>query len=139
MCSVGIVIVKNGEIVDSFYSLILPEPNYYKYWCCQVHGLGHNDTDNAPIFPEVWKQIEPLIKGLPLVAHNKLFDEGCLKAVFRVYQMGYPGYRFYDTLQASRRKLRELPTTNSRLWQKPAATNWETITTRWPTQRLAHG
>lgn len=96
VCSVGIVIVKNGEIVDSFYSLILPEPNYYNYWCCQVHGLGHNDTDNAPIFPEVWKQIEPLIKGLPLVAHNKLFDEGCLKAVFRVYQMEYPGYRFYD-------------------------------------------
>lgn len=109
VCSVGIVIVKNGEIVDSFYSLILPEPNYYNYWCCQVQGLGHNDTDNAPIFPEVWKQIEPLIKGLPLVAHNKLFDEGCLKAVFRVYQMEYPGYRFYDTLQASRRKLRELP------------------------------
>ena len=94
VCSVGIVIVKNGEIVDSFYSLILPEPNYYNYWCCQVHGLGHNDTYNAPIFPEVWKQIEPLIKGLPLVAHNKLFDEGCLKAVFRVYQMEYPGYRF---------------------------------------------
>ena len=91
VCSVGIVIVKNGEIADSFYSLILPEPSYYNYWCCQVHGLGHNDTDNAPIFPEVWKQIEPLIKGLPLVAHNKLFDEGCLKAVFRVYQMEYPG------------------------------------------------
>lgn len=25
--SVGIVIVRNGEIVDSFYSLINPEPN----------------------------------------------------------------------------------------------------------------
>ena len=29
VCSVGIVIVRNGEIVDSFYSLINPEPNYY--------------------------------------------------------------------------------------------------------------
>ena len=29
VCSVGIVIVRNGEIVDSFYSLIQPEPNYY--------------------------------------------------------------------------------------------------------------
>lgn len=26
VCSVGIVIVRNGEIVDSFYSLINPEP-----------------------------------------------------------------------------------------------------------------
>lgn len=31
VCSVGVVIVRNGEIVDSFYSLIQPEPNYYNY------------------------------------------------------------------------------------------------------------
>ena len=86
VCSVGIVIVRDGEIVDSFYSLIQPEPNYYNYWCSQVHGLCHEDTDDAPVFPKVWAKIEPLIEGLPFVAHNKPFDEGCLKAVFRVYQ-----------------------------------------------------
>lgn len=37
-------------------------------------------------------QVEPLIEGLPLVAHNAKFDEGCLKAVFKVYQMDYPDY-----------------------------------------------
>ena len=52
--------------------------------------------------------LEPLIEGLPLVAHNKPFDEGCLKAVFRVYQMDYPDYEFYDTLAASRRAFRYL-------------------------------
>ena len=44
----------------------------------------------------------PKIEGLPLVAHNARFDEGCLKAVHRVYQMDYPDYQFYDTLAASR-------------------------------------
>ena len=29
VCSIGIVIVRNREIVDNFYSLIQPEPNYY--------------------------------------------------------------------------------------------------------------
>ena len=109
VCSVGIVIVRDGEIVDSFYSLIQPEPNYYNYWCRRVHGLCCADTDDAPVFPKVWAQIEPLIEGLPLVAHNKPFDEGCLKAVFRVYQMDYPDYEFYDTLCVSRRKFRNLP------------------------------
>ena len=52
VCSVGIVIVRNGEIVDTFYSLIQPEPNYYNYWCSQVHGLCCDDTDAAPIFPK---------------------------------------------------------------------------------------
>ena len=103
VCSVGIIIVRNGEFVDSFYSLIQPEPNYYNYWCTQVHGLTKNDTENAPIFPEVWKQIEPKIKDLPLVAHNKAFDESCLKAVFRCYQMDYPDYEFYCTCIASRK------------------------------------
>ena len=71
VCSVGLVIVRGGEIVDKFYSLIKPEPEYYNYWCSQVHGLCAADTDDAPIFPEVWKQIEPKIAGLPLVAHNR--------------------------------------------------------------------
>ena len=109
VCSVGIVIVRGGKIVDSFYSLIQPEPNYYSYWCSRVHGLCCDDTDDAPIFPDVWAQIEPLIAGLPLVAHNSPFDEGCLRAVFRTYQMDYPDYTFLDTLRASRRKLRNLP------------------------------
>ena len=103
VCSVGVVIVRDGEIVDKFYSLIQPEPNYYNYWCTQVHGLCSTDTDYAPVFPDVWAQIEPLIEGLPLVAHNRPFDEGCLRAVFRTYQMDYPEYEFLDTLAASRR------------------------------------
>ena len=97
VCSVGIVIVRDGEIVDSFYSLIQPE------------RLCQQDTEDAPIFPKVWEKIEPLIEGLPLVAHNKAFDESCLKAVFRVYRMDYPDYEFYDTLCASRRAFRYLP------------------------------
>lgn len=108
VCSVGVVIVKNNEIVNSFYSLINPEPNYYNYWCTKVHGLTNQDTDDAPIFPEVWKQIAPLIEGLPLVAHNSPFDESCLKAVFRVYLMDYPDYKFYDTLSTVRRTMKGL-------------------------------
>ena len=104
VCSVGVVIVRNGEIVGSFYSLIHPEPEYYQWFCQQVHGLGPEDTDDAPVFPYVWEKIEPLIEGLPLVAHNKAFDESCLKAVFRVYQMDYPDYEFHCTCIASRRR-----------------------------------
>lgn len=109
VCSVGVVIVRYGEIDDTYYSLIQPEPNYYDFFCQCVHGLGHSDTDDAPVFPVVWAEIEPLITGLPLVAHNKGFDENCLKAVFRCYQMDYPDYEFHCTLQASRRVLRGLP------------------------------
>jgi DNA polymerase-3 subunit epsilon len=106
VCSVGIVIVRNGEIVDKFYSLIQPSPNYYTSWTTDVHGLTRRDTDGMPTFPEVWAQIADKIKGLPLVAHNKAFDESCLKAVFEEYDMEYPKYQFYCTLTAARRNLK---------------------------------
>lgn len=106
VCSVGVVIVRGGKIVDRFYSLIHPTPNYYTFWTTQIHGLTRSDTDSQPKFPEVWARVEEKIKGLPLVAHNKPFDESCLKAVFAEYGMEYPGYEFYCTLAASRRCLR---------------------------------
>ena len=62
VCSVGLVIVRGGEIVDKFYSLIKPEPEYYNYWCSRVHGLCAADTEDAPIFPEV---LEGHIPHLP--------------------------------------------------------------------------
>ncbi|MBR5963466.1 MAG: 3'-5' exonuclease [Bacteroidaceae bacterium] len=105
VCSVGVVIVREGEIVDRYYSLIHPEPDYYSYWNTQVHGLTFADTYRAPNFRDVWAEVEPLIEGLPLVAHNSRFDESCLKAVFNVYRMDYPDYVFFDTLRASRRIL----------------------------------
>lgn len=103
VCSVGVVVVRDGVVTDSFYSLIKPEPEYYNYWCSQVHGLGMSDTCNAPLFPDVWARVAPLVEGMPLVAHNKRFDETCLKAVFRCYQMDYPDYEFLCTLEKSRR------------------------------------
>jgi len=103
VCSVGVVVVRDGEFVDSFYSLIQPEPNYYNYWNTRIHGLTRYDTEEAQVFPYVWEKVEPLIEGLPLVAHNKAFDETCLKAVFRCYQMDYPDYPFFCTCIASRK------------------------------------
>ena len=111
VCSVGIVIVKDGEMVDRFYSLICPTPNYYSSFCQAVHGLGPEDTDNAPQFPEVWEQAERKIREyfpyiadgeVPLVAHNAHFDSGCLGAAFSVYDMGEPPYEWADTLAESR-------------------------------------
>lgn len=117
VCSVGTVFVREGEIVDSYYSLIHPEPNYYSYFCQRVHGLSKADTDGAPIFPEVWHEIMSRLERVfdnpekvPFIAHNARFDEGCLKSVCRVYGIDYPDFLFIDTLRASRRKFgRSLP------------------------------
>lgn len=103
VCSVGVVIVRDGVVVDKIYELIHPAPNYYAPGNIAVHGLTREDTDCADYFPEVWAGIAPKIEGLPLVAHFSQFDEGCLKAAHVRYNMTYPGYEFYCTCRASRR------------------------------------
>ncbi len=110
VCSVGIVIVRQGEIVERIHRLIRPRPNFYSRFTTRIHGMTQEDTADAPPFPEVWTEIAPRIEGLPLVAHNSPFDEGCLRAVYALYEMDYPGYRFYCTCRASRRMFgRSLP------------------------------
>ena len=98
VCSVGVVVVRNGEIVDTFYSLIQPEPNYYYYWNTRVHGLTREDTEEAPVFPEVWAQIEPLIEGLPLVAHNKAFYCTCVASRRRLPML--PNHQLHTVAEA---------------------------------------
>lgn len=80
VCSVGIAIVKDLKITDTFYSLIKPNPEYYLWRFSEIHGLTLNDTSNAPIFPRVWAEVSRRIEGLPLVAPNAAFDESCLIA-----------------------------------------------------------
>ena len=110
VCSVGVVIVRHGEVVHSFYRLIRPYPNFYSRRNTEVHGLTAHDTADAALFPEVWREVAPLIDGLPLVAHNSPFDEGCLRAAFQTYDMEYPAYTFFCTCRASRRVFgKELP------------------------------
>lgn len=105
ICSLGLVIVREGEITDRIYRLVRPEPEYYTYWNTRVHGLTMKDTASAPVFSEVWKEIDSLIGGLPLVAHNSSFDEGCLKAAFKTYSMDYPDYAFHCTCRSAKKAI----------------------------------
>lgn len=110
VCSVGVVIVKNGKVEREIYRLIHPVPNFYSSGNVKVHGLTKKDTDCEDTFPEVWAEIVQYIEGLPLVAHFSRFDEGCLKAVHARFEMSYPNYRFYCTCTASRKHFgRTLP------------------------------
>ena len=96
VCSVGIVVVRDGEIVDKYYSLIQPTPNFYTRFTTAVHGLTKEDTGDARQFPQVWAELSAhLPEDFPLVAHNSPFDESCLRAVFEAYDMDYPEYPFF--------------------------------------------
>lgn len=106
ICSVGAVKVIDGIIVDRFYELVKPYPNFYlSRFTNEIHGLSRADTDSAPTFDVVWPRLKAWIGGLTLVAHNSPFDSGCLRATLRHYGIALPGNEFLCTLSAARRAL----------------------------------
>lgn len=104
ICAIGAVKVVDGYIVDRFYELVKPEPEYYfRHFTENIHGIGRADTENSRTFDAVWRDVAEMIGELPLVAHNKAFDESCIRAAHRAYGMDYPDYPFFCTLECARR------------------------------------
>lgn len=113
ICAIGAVKVHDGAIVDRFYSLVRPEPNWYiRYFSESIHGICRSDTDSAGTFDRVWEEMcgqfgfnADNIDDVVFVAHNKMFDERCLRAAHRTYGMTWPDNPFYCTLTAARRRI----------------------------------
>lgn len=106
ICAIGAVKVIDKCIVDQFYHLVKPEPNWYiKKFSEEIHGIYRKDTETQPCFDQVWDKLYDFIGDLPLVAHNKTFDERCIKAACRTYQIEPPQNDFYCTLSKARREI----------------------------------
>ena len=62
ICSVGLVVVRGGEITQRMHRLVCPEPDYYiRRFSEQVHGIYPADTCGAPTFDAVWNEIVPWV------------------------------------------------------------------------------
>lgn len=106
ICAIGAVKVVDGAVVEKFYELVRPEPDYFnRYFSERIHGIHPKDVEDARCFAAVWCDVDRIIGDLPLVAHNKQFDEGCVRAAFRMQGMDYPDYEFRCTLQKARRTI----------------------------------
>lgn len=63
VCSVGIVIVRNGEIVDRFYSLIQPAPNFFSGNSFRLIIICVSDVSFPISFP-IRRSLSPGLRGL---------------------------------------------------------------------------
>ena len=88
-CSVGIVTVEEGIIVDEFVTLIQPPNNFYNPFNIQVLGIYPRDTANAKTFVEVFPEIERRLKNRVVVAHNESFDRNVLSKTMALHGLNY--------------------------------------------------
>lgn len=108
-CSVGLAKMRNGEVVDTFYSLINPIYNYFDPKNIAIHNIRASDVVAAPKFNEVLADIISFIGDDLLLAHNAPFDVGILRASASRVNVKLPPLNYVCTLNVSRKVWPDLP------------------------------
>lgn len=105
MSAIGITVIEDGAITEDFYSLVDPETSF-DWFNTRLTGISEETVAGAPTFRSLWPQIEPLMSGGILVAHNAIFDMGVLKRCLQGYDIDWRRYaRYICTVQMGRRVL----------------------------------
>ena len=108
-CSLAIVMVRNNQIVDRFYSVINPQMSFNAS-NIEVHQITAADVANAPTMAEIWPKIQGLFEpGMLVAAHNAHFDTDVLKQSLARYHVEAPHYLVIDSLATSRQFEPHLP------------------------------
>ena len=107
-CSVALIEVKDGRMVDH-HTLLQPPGNKYFWRNIQVHGIRERDTANSPFFPRLWPQLSRLLAGKLVVAHNASFDMNVLKRCLQYYDLQPVEFNFMCTVRLSRKVWPQLP------------------------------
>ncbi|RUT30564.1 hypothetical protein EJP77_12100 [Paenibacillus zeisoli] len=93
VCAVGIVVVRDGEVAEEFYSLVNPLDDFDPY-VVQIHGITEAMVQDAPTFKELWDSIGPLLNNQVVVAHNAAFDMSVLKHCMTVHELPSDGFHY---------------------------------------------
>ena len=97
---VGIMKIKNGEVIEQFSSFVNPE-KHIPQRVTEVTNITDDMVKDAPTIKEIFPKILEFIKDSVLVAHNAQFDIGFLKQ--NAKNLGYEfDYTYIDTLSLSK-------------------------------------
>lgn len=103
-CAVGLVRVRDGEIVAKTGWLIQPPPGPDRFFelNTRIHGIRANDVIGAMTWSEQLVELAAFVGDDILVAHNAGFDMAVLKRACEATGDDCPSYRYACSLQVAR-------------------------------------
>ena len=104
-CSVGLVRVRDGVIVESAGWLIKPPPGHDVFFELNtgIHGIRAEDVRHADGWATQLPRLTDFIGDDVLVAHNAGFDMRVLRAACEATALPVPPYRYVCSLQVARK------------------------------------
>ena len=104
-CSVGLVKVRGGRVVDTASWFIRPPVGYddFSEWNVRIHGIMAADVADALLWREQLHDLQSFAENDVLVAHNAGFDMGVIAAACSASFVPTPSYDYLCSVQVARR------------------------------------
>ncbi len=104
-CSVGMVKVRDGRVVDTASWLIRPPFGHdgFLEWNVRIHGIMEVDVADALLWAEQLPDLIAFAENDILVAHNAGFDMGVIRAACQASYLPTPTFDYLCSLQVARK------------------------------------
>ncbi|MCH5139054.1 3'-5' exoribonuclease [Clostridiaceae bacterium UIB06] len=107
-CSIGIVVVKNGHVVEKIHYLIRPKEMRFMPINIGIHGIRPSMVENEARFDKVWEKIKHHFKDNLVIAHNASFDISVLRKSAELYDIELPEFRYICTMKLAKNFYKEI-------------------------------
>lgn len=101
-CSIGIVVVNNGEIIEKVHHLIKPKEMRFMPINIGIHGIRPSMVKDELEFDKVWEKIKHYFNDNLVTAHNASFDISVLRNTLELYNIKIPSFKYICTMKLSR-------------------------------------
>lgn len=104
-CSIGMMVVENGEVLHEAVYLIRPHVKYayFDEMNISIHGIRYDDVENEPEFDQIYPYLKPWFEDSILMAHNASFDMSVLNSLFKLYHIEFKTLKYIDSLEIARK------------------------------------
>jgi DNA polymerase III subunit epsilon len=104
-CSVGLVKVRDGRVVDRVHWYIRPPfpHNEFSEWNIRIHGITPEMVADAPGWADHLPAFREFAERDVLVAHNAGFDMGVIAKTTAAFGLEIPDFRSLCSLQVARK------------------------------------
>lgn len=104
ICAVGVIVVRDNNVIEKIYSLINPEDTFDRI-NMEITKIAPHMVEDSPTLPEFWPKIKDLLTNNIVVGHNITYDLKLISKSLQRYHLPVPDFKYVCTLSLSRRYL----------------------------------